>query len=608
MSDFVLQIKTGPVTPRGESESPGVFDFPNGAVVRRFDFPEFALTLARCDGFELWEPFLSKGEGGRNVWVALAGRVALSDQQWNAGGIIPGEGGPACKAIAQLYQAEGIDAIRRLSGNFIVFVFDEHTRSLMWVSDACGMYLSYHSISSRGGTVFASRPELVARIEGSARDFDLDSMGEFLKTGRVSFPNTYFQNVNAQEFGVVHSWCFQTRQYHPGGAAPLFQTTASIDPSMTEQDLARDLAECLRDSVHRRTNPRLGVTGLGLSGGLDSRTLLSCVRDDARVITFFLMDSENAEYDLARRIARALDVELIPIQRPFDYYGESAESGVKLSGGMGNLASNHYLGILPNLRQIGIENLVTGCYCDYLFKGLALNRRESRFLRTEQITHFKQSYYRPLYTLSPKYERAAQNRLESLCAPPDSGSLSDNDWMMVEKKRTFPLAYECDLAQRVIPQRTFGWSPPLVDYGLLEVYQRIPARMKLNASIFRKAMAILCDDKVCRIPDNGTGAPVHASRAVVIFHKYRTALLNRIAGKFRPSIASRGSWPNWDYYVAHSKLVESSWKSRSPHAAEVIEEIAGDQVLRRSPAEFSGPKVEWFLRLWTLKLWLGQQG
>ena len=115
--------------------------------------------------------------------------------------------------------------------------------------------------------------------------------------------------------------------------------------------------------------------------------------------------------------------------------------------------------------------------------------------------------------------------------------MTERDWLEIERKRSFPFAYEQDLAQRVIPQRLMPWYVPAADNDVIDAYLKIPPQFKLNGSVFRKMLPSICPPAVCRVPDSNTGAPVNASWPSYALHRCRSALRNR------SSIFRIASWP-----------------------------------------------------------------
>jgi asparagine synthetase B (glutamine-hydrolysing) len=469
------------------------------------------------------------------------------------------------------------------------------------------MLLAYHRRGLEKARCLGSHPDVVAASIGEEVNLDEVSLSEFIMTGRVTFPFTYYRHVQALEPGCVTTFdvhdktlvLASKRRYFEFGSYP--NGHASLD------QLAQEFGTAFRNSVARRTLRLFGRTGVGLSGGLDSRVIVATAQDRTQLCAFHLYNEENAELRAARQLAQACKVEFVPLQRQFEYYGETAEQGVRISGGTGNISSNHFLGMADRLTEFGIENFLTGCYCDYLFKGLSLNTTEHRFTREERLAPFNFEFYRPCYWPLTAASGKVRERLEQLFPEAHSRELGSDDWINVERKRALPLAYEADLAQRVIPQRVFPWFLPVADRELLDVYGRIPSRFKLNSSLFRQMALSVCDQRVASVPDNNTGARLDASRPSQWAHRYFAALRNRITTKVFPTMTTTGSWPNWEYYLAKSKVIPSLWTRRNDLARGLFHETLGYDVMQKSPAEFRGRDLELFLRLLTQKLWLDQR-
>ena len=82
---------------------------------------------------------------------------------------------------------------------------------------------------------------------------------------------------------------------------------------------------------------------------------------------------------------------------------------------------------------------------------------------------------------------------------------------------------------------------------------------------------------------------------------------NKIIERFPFGLATRKSWPNWEYYIHHSRVVRSLWQRKNEAAKDLLAQIAGSDPWRKDIQEYQGKYVELFLRFWTLKLWLDQR-
>jgi hypothetical protein len=247
---------------------------------------------------------------------------------------------------------------------------------------------------------------------------------------------------------------------------------------------------------------------------------------------------------------------------------------------------------------------MTGFYCDYLFKGLALDRKRVKRYQTAEPADFSTEWYRPIFGLSSEASRLALKRMEERIPADRRLFNSDKDRLWVESRRLFPLAYEPDAAETLIPQRTMSFELPIVDNDVLDVYVAIPVKAKLSVSVYSRMVELMCGPTLSRIPDNNTGAPVNASGLRLQWNVYMRALRNKFETKLRPALATSGSWPNWEYYVHHSTVLRQLWTRNGSDAPELLRSIAGFDPFARPVESYAGRDVELFVRLLTLKIWL----
>jgi asparagine synthase (glutamine-hydrolysing) len=646
MGDFLLAL--GTADDRALGQSAEFLRFYPDMRVDRFAYPEFSLLITSADNPQLWAPFASPDN---SLLVALCGRVALDQKQWESAAQIAGQGGLACKSISQRYSASGIAGLETLSGNFVIALFDRPARKLFLVTDRWGLLPAFRC-DAGGRLLYGSHPDALADLAGESRNWDLTSFAEFILTGKLSAPFTYYQKIKAlpvastttlslnlgapvtgrrfplspsegERAGVRGpSWSWrsgaQSASNGPGVLSlqpnPLvaeqtrtyFHFQSQPQPPEKTEEVAEQFAAAFRQAVAKRTLPLLGKSAIALSGGLDSRTVLCAAPDRQALLTFSCYDQENLEFRIARSVAQAAGVEFIPLKRPFDYYGDHAALGVRISAGMGCIASNHFLGFRPRLRELGIQNLLTGCYCDYLFKGLALNKRVNPWTTRERLNGFDFSYYFGHFHSSTALGAQVRQRLEDIFPAELRRYDTEAVIQTVEQRRMFPLAYEEDNAERTIPQRVMGWYVPIADNDLMDVIQNMSCAMKLNRSLFAKTVGRICGDAISNIPDANTGVPVHAS----LLREASSAHLRRagqLLEKLRPSNATGGSWLNWGYYARHSKVVQSLWASPSPDALDVFRQVLGHDGFSPDPAAYDGRRLWLFMQLFTLKLWFDQR-
>ena len=605
MSDFLLDFRNGPDRYATAQKAADSFTWCPDSRTQIIDKGLFSLVLAGVDDQRLWGPCEVDSADG-TVFVALAGRIVLNDEDWESSTKSDNRGGVVCKALLAKYLQQGLDFIPTLNGNFAVFIYDGRSSTFHLATDRAGMLLSYGPTAFEKTPVLGSHPDVLASTLGEEQNLDMVSLAEFVTTGRLTPPHTYYRGVQALESGTLYTIDLSSQSRILQGKR-YFDFRFRIAPDSQEESLAEELAVAFRSAVRKRSHFRLGKTAVALSGGLDSRAILSAATSGSELCAFTLYDQPNLESRTAQALAQAAGVPFTAVQRPEDYYVRSAELGVAISGGTGNIASNHFLGVRSRLADMGIKNLLTGCYCDYLLKGLSLNTQERKLSRKEQISGFSFQHYHRHYQGRTLLRTQVVSRLEERFPESRQPIFSEEDWLNVEHKRAFPLAYEGDLAQRAIPQRVIPWFVPMADNAILDVYLKIPSRLKLNSSLFRRMVQIVCDKKLAALPDSNTGAPIQSSAISFCCHRYVSALRNRLNRRFHRGLATRGSWPNWRFLIGNSPQMRELWLRPNDYAVDISMRLFGHNPFASFPISPSDGDIEHSLRLFTLKLWLDQR-
>jgi len=563
------------------------------------DRPEFGLVVSQTGNPAIWAPYCAES----GSLAAFAGRPVFDESDWLAARLDSGAGGWAAKIATRRLDEEGEPSVERLNGNSALVALDGTRHILYLVTDCCGVFPSFHADTAEG-PVYGSHPDVVAQEAGENRRFDDISLAEFILSGTVTPPNTFYERVRALDSATVLRFDLRNARIAPPSRRRYFTFEYRGDNGTTEQELANNLAGALIGAVRRRTNPLLGPVAVALSGGLDSRIVLGCSANPDHTIAFNCFDRPNRELRAAGTIAKSLATRFLPVQRDEDYYGVHAECGVRISGGMGSLANNHFLGAIPRLKAEGIETMLTGCYCDYLFKALPLNKRSHWLTRRESLGSFRHQFYFDHFGADTVLAARARERMGAR-VPADLQKRNDPAAVFqIEALRTFPLCYEGDNQQRLVPQRTMGWCPPFVDRDVIDVYCRLPYTLKFNRSMFRKTVTAI-SPRLGEITDANTGASPGSSAAWEWVRSTQLRL-GRAAKRLAGVPVNEESWPEWKVYLEHSHTLADQWKRPNPIAADLYHRVLG----RWSDNDFETAKRQQpflFLGLLTVKLWLDQR-
>ncbi len=597
MGDFLLDLRPQNRLPTARAEA--LLRRHSNGRFHTITTPSFSLTISDSADDTIWAPYVP--QQGPLV-VAVAGRIAVPDADLDKARAMPDPGGLVCKAIHRLVTESGPHAVRSLGGNYVLFLWNTREKCLTVFTDCTGVFPAY-ATQTGPFHVLGSHPDSLAEATDNQHILDEVSLAEFLITGTVSPPFTYYTNIRAVGRAMMLIFDSDHQQTSTLRTTecylPLSFRGSTLDK---EDDVAEEFAEVFRTSVALRSRPILGRCAVALSGGLDSRAVLSSLHPDADAFAFTCYDAPNLELRTAQHIAAALGVSFQKFQRPFEYYGSHAADGVRISGGMGSFANNHFLGVLPLLVDGGAKTFLTGCYCDYLFKGLPLNRRTDRLTGREELAPFDPEFYFSHVWPDTPLSTAVRARIHARYPESIRSSNDFDSILQLEAIRTFPLCYEGDNAQRLVPQRLTGWFPPVSHPALMDLYCRIPYPWKLNRSIFKKAVRILTGRHFHGIPDANTGASVEAPPWSIAAHSLLLYLKRRLR-LFKRGLATEGSWPNWRVYAARSATLRDLWARPAPGVEEISRRALGP---RYPAAEFGqGSEAEMWLQIQilTLRLW-----
>lgn len=566
------------------------------------------LALCRVDERRLWGPYEDLQTG---TVVALVGRIAFDANEWDEILSSPGrETGLVCREIWRRYRAHGPAALEKQNGAFNIFIWDRGKRSAMLVTDRLGAIPMFiHRAKNPQALQICSHPDILARHALTSRDWDLVTMAEQLRCGTSVHPYTYYRDIVQLDAGSIYQW--DLRQ---GGLAKKRYWEPRFDPIYNRKNNAEDLANALAGAVKRRTHSILGKAGLFLSGGSDSRIALfaSSARSNLTAVTL-CDDVENMEAKTAKRLCDRAGVKHLLWTRDMEYYPRNAAEVMRIAAGMWNFVDGHYQGFHPQIMQENFGVVLTGCYADYLFKGVALNKRQLRIgklhLPYNREDRFQLQYYLSHKRIAEEWKVKVEDRLweelSDLKLPPNNPETK----LQVEARRMFPFSREVDAAARSTLWRCLPWDPIFCDRDVIDVYQRIPDGEKLNGKLFGEAVSMVCAE-ARDIPNANSGVNVAAGPLVktakaLSRHVFETIGRHPSHRQNVPGYAVvNGSWPNWRYLVANSPVMDKLWNSSGPEARDIISELLGWDPWSRDLREWARIDSEYFCRIFSLAVWL----
>jgi len=214
------------------------------------------------------------------------------------------------EAHVHLYEEHGPQFAERLRGMFAVAIWDAREQRLVLARDRFGIKPLYYRVT---GTTLSFASELKALLQAPdfSREIDLDALEAYLDHAMVPAPLTIFAGTRKLPAGHVLTWTeregVRVERYVRPAPPPVSELRTE-----SEDELAEELRECLRDSVRAHLIADVPV-GVMLSGGIDSSALtaFAALESSERVRTFSIGFEEQTfnELDKAREIAKRYDTD-----------------------------------------------------------------------------------------------------------------------------------------------------------------------------------------------------------------------------------------------------------------------------------------------------------
>lgn len=582
---------------------------------QRFNLEDgIKVVTTRVDDPSLWEPAYDKASGVR-VW--LGGRVAFEETDWARAESLPYEGGLACRLLIEMWHRHGDGMPRHANGAFGIVVYDGKRRQLHVFTDAMGIYPIYTGKS--GSLVLCTHPDVLADYMADQEDpcnFDLDTLAEVLAMGSSVQPHTFYREVKQLEPASHYRW--NLNRMSEGFSRTTWWNPARREKAVysCDQEAVHDLADALARAVRRRTLPRLGKCLVMLSGGADSRLALFGADAPSRLTAMTLCDESNAEVETAEKLAKLAGAAHSIYQRDLEYYPKVLEAAMTVSGGMWNVVDAHFMGIQQELNDQDFGVILTGCYADYMFKGLSLNRKHRKLFGKVvplfDLSDFDFQFYHPQSKVSSDCMRGVQRRLEERF-PSELRETYRDTPLLMEDLRTRPLSREADAAGRLCLMRTQAWDVVFSDRDVLDVYEKLSVEQKLNGILFGKAVGRVCGPAARKIPNNNYQTPVDAGE-IRRLYRFLVGVAKRKVGRFAGKAGLKlgqstpGSWPNWPYIVEHSETIRSMWDDMPSEHQDLFSDVLGFNVASKSLKEWAEYDHMQLCRILSHSAWLRTRG
>lgn len=452
----------------------------------------------------------------RSVCLVMEGEVYDSDglkrEMRDRGRSL--ERGDDPELVLHLYEETGLRFPARLNGAFVAAIWDRRLQRLVIANDHLGLYPLYFARHA-GGLLFGSGVRALMADPGLPRRIDKTAIAEMLTFDHVLGQRTLLESVALLPQASLLEYRHQQLEIHSYWT-PKSPETYPVRP---ESQYGDELLELLRQAVRRQTSGGEPAELL-LSGGLDSRTLLGVMGEQAgpeRLQTFTWGIPGSDEVRFAREAARVARAGHRFYELKADWLTDLGRKAVRTTDGMGNIVNLHAMVVLEDPRRARV--MYKGFLGDAMFGFGMRPRYWADYAQDDEVGVHLEAYrdYNVLSFDLPEHARLFTSTFRGEVG----GAVLDDYRAAMRASGSRQLSDQrlyIDFTQRV-PRMTLNGVEtvrqgavvrlPFADKDLVEFSLRVPPGLRLGRQVMVQAF-IRAYPALSQVPVSPSGLPLVA--------------------------------------------------------------------------------------------------
>jgi asparagine synthase (glutamine-hydrolysing) len=439
--------------------------------------------------------------------------------------------------VGALYRRFGVDFAVHLEGAYCVAIVDSEQHRVVLVSDAVGSYPLYWTTAG-GALAFASELRALLRHGGVQRHLDPRAVADYIAFGFPFGTKTLAAGVQLLPAGSTLMYDWDTRAtsiQRVSDMAEAFQPWEG-----TESDYTDAVVDAFGQSVGRSLAGDHPF-GLSLSGGLDSRAILSAVNGARSTLATYTLGVKGcADEVIAERLARIAGTRHSFFELDNKYLRDflpnlermvSLTDGMYLSHGLTEMLALHFLSsadfsvlVRGHGGELAKAKLAWPLHTDEQVYTFGSSRELIPYLlqRVNYISPGLQPQNLFTDEWAAQIAGGAQASMEQALAgvPLVPADLCSYLYLMEQHRRYTTASLE--LFRQVVEIRL-----PFIDLAFMKVLLRGQSRWRDDTRLHR-ALTSAGSPKLLRVRNSNTGAPGNAGPLVEFGFDKMNTLFKRL--------------------------------------------------------------------------------
>lgn len=470
---------------------------------------------------------------------------------------------PGCKYTKLIYerwkQQNKIDWKTDISGPFTIICIDKNTPSVEIVTGMLSSIPVFFCSRHKDNTeevYFGTHIDTLASLTENLHTPDYISIADLLINRSIAYPYTPYEGINELAPASVSYKSFYGKS---DIKSTHYWLPVEENPFRNINEAAGELRNAIIEEINNMCSDKALSVGVLLSGGEDSRIILSALPpvDDKKAITF--LNEENLEGRIAHTIADRLDTEYSPVYQPAESYISQIESRAALIGSQYDPVHGHVYGVHNN-PPISSADIVLGGYAadahfkansvPYKFKfgGIKIGTQaKKQFEKSDLIAKDREQKFRK--NIIAEIVERRKNHFRKIKSIRQESAY---EWYTL-----WPLRMRVGAGYFMTNRRLFRSYEPFLGSAPVQLASVIPTQWKINRKLFHRAMKPLLKQSrmIPHIDGHLPYFDIKTSLPVRLFIKLILASQAKLKGK---SLDMYRAFPDWNSLlytdVMHTKM------------------------------------------------------
>lgn len=425
-----------------------------------------------------------------------------------------------------------------VSGPFVAIMIDKERKELNIITDLMSFIPVYEA---RLGDEFivGTHTDILAKASNNKDDFDFVSVADFILNSVVTFPYTFYNNIKQINPASKHKWEIEDGTYF----TEFYWKPNEDNPYSTIDEAAIRLREGIEEYIHVITDS-MSKIAFFISGGEDSRTILSLASKKCAKDTFIFLDDMNREGDIAKDVSDRLKTNFYMFRRDSTFYLDILKECSDLVGSGAQYKHVHTYGFHKSCGLNEYSAVFGGFLSDTLLKGYYIKKSKIHnrlpFLPSFNIPiQDKISIVSSDHVDEKIINEINNRRKRHFSWISNIRPNTTNEWFNL-----WPISMHLDIPNLYGNRRLFPSYEPFMANKVVKIAAAVPQTWKLNRKLFHR-MAKPSLETTKKIPHSDGWRPYYSWIPNMFVYGFAWGK-NKVLVKTGALKGNQGPWSDWD--------------------------------------------------------------